>query len=153
MISNLNKIDIEKYGMQELIQLRAQIEKETQQKVSHYNQLRALQQKYEDKRAILSNIRKEKSDLDLLVPLSSSVYVEGTIPRDQKYLIDIGSGYFADMDADQAIKHCEMTFGIIEGKCKESVDQVNQLQQFRDKINRQVHKLYSHDMGRKRVQA
>lgn len=45
----------------------------------------------------------ENSEQKLLVPLSSSLYVPGKIKENNKFMVDVGTGYYIDKNADEAI--------------------------------------------------
>lgn len=40
----------------------------------------------------------------LLVPLSASLYVKGRVVENDKYMIDIGTGYYVEKTSDEAIE-------------------------------------------------
>uniref|UniRef100_A0A7S1EUP1 Prefoldin subunit 5 n=1 Tax=Timspurckia oligopyrenoides TaxID=708627 RepID=A0A7S1EUP1_9RHOD len=46
-----------------------------------------------------------QQDNPLMVPLTSSIYVEGVVKNDQKLLVDLGTGYFAERTPEQAAEY------------------------------------------------
>ncbi len=45
---------------------------------------------------------------EALIPLTSSLYVPGTIKEVKSVLVDIGTGYFAEKDLDSSITFCDV---------------------------------------------
>jgi prefoldin alpha subunit len=51
---------------------------------------------------------KEKSQgKDIMVPLTSSLYVPGKMEDSNKVLVEVGAGYFIDQSADKAAQYCD----------------------------------------------
>lgn len=50
---------------------------------------------------------KDNEGNDILVPLSSSLYVPGKIKDSQKFLVDVGTGYYVEKSSEDAIKFYE----------------------------------------------
>lgn len=48
--------------------------------------------------------RDDNSGQSLLVPLSGSLYVSGKIHDNKKFMVDVGTGYYVDKSAEEAIQ-------------------------------------------------
>ncbi|BAP70639.1 prefoldin alpha subunit [Kluyveromyces marxianus] len=48
--------------------------------------------------------REENANQKLLVPLSGSLYVTGKIKDNKKFMVDVGTGYYVDKSAEEAIE-------------------------------------------------
>lgn len=49
----------------------------------------------------------ENADQKLLVPASASLYLPGTVLDNNKFMVDVGTGYYVDKTADEAIAFYE----------------------------------------------
>lgn len=88
---------------QQLVEIRKRIDQE----ISHFTQsLQALQTAQTKLRECCTSIDSlEKStSKELLVPLTSSLYLPGETVKKNEYLVDIGTGYFVEKSASDAKK-------------------------------------------------
>ncbi len=89
-----------------------EIAKQHEQKVQFLNtsmqQLRGLQSQFAASRECLKQFHPENKDKNILVPLTSTLCVPGKLIDPTKALVDIGTGYFAEMVCSTAnfIKPC-----------------------------------------------
>lgn len=104
---NANKglppVDLNSLPIQQLAQVKKQLDDEVQHLTSSYQQLRTAQQKFRDCIvSIKSGVANSSADKPLLVPLTSSLYVPGTLASTETVLVDIGTGFFVEKTTDQA---------------------------------------------------
>ncbi|XP_065718233.2 prefoldin subunit 5 isoform X2 [Patagioenas fasciata] len=66
------------------------------------DQLKVVQTKYVEAKDCLNVLNKSNEGKDLLVPLTSSMYVPGKLSDVERVLIDIGTGYYVEKTADDA---------------------------------------------------
>lgn len=59
----------------------------------------------------------------MLVPLTSSMYVRGTLDTTEQVLVDIGTGYLAEKSLEEAVEFCRRKVGMLKEKI-ESTQQV-----------------------------
>lgn len=92
----------------------AELKKSTEEEVNHFtSSLQALQTaqvKLKDCIKSIDNMKKQESK-DLLVPLTSSLYLPGKVENPEKFLVDIGTGYYVEKNSEEAKK-------VYEGKIK-----------------------------------
>lgn len=103
-MSNLNKkVDLNQLQPQQLVEFRKSIDQE----INHFTQslqaLQTAQSKLKDCISSVESMEKSTND-ELLVPLTSSLYLPGKITTKDQYLVDIGTGYFVEKLADDAKK-------------------------------------------------
>ena len=55
----------------------------------------------------VDSLSKSGSGKSVLVPLTSSMYVEGTIEDKEKLLVDIGATYYAEKDCKGATEYMQ----------------------------------------------
>ncbi|KAK6460910.1 subunit of tubulin prefoldin [Scheffersomyces coipomensis] len=96
-----NKVDLGSLSPQQLVEFRKSIDQE----INHFTQslqaLQTAQSKLKDCVTSVDNLEKSKSE-DLLVPLTSSLYLPGKTIKKNEYLVDIGTGYFVEKSAKDA---------------------------------------------------
>ncbi|KAM6039170.1 prefoldin subunit 5 isoform 2-T2 [Chlamydotis macqueenii] len=66
------------------------------------DQLKVVQTKYVEAKDCLGVLSKGNQGKDLLVPLTSSMYVPGKLSDVERVLIDVGTGYYVEKSADDA---------------------------------------------------
>lgn len=89
--------------MQQLSQVKKQLDDEVQHLTNSYSQLRAALQKFRDCIAsVVAGVANSTADKPLLVPLTSSLYVPGTLASTETVLVDVGTGFFVEKTTDQA---------------------------------------------------
>ena len=99
------EIDLTQVSVQGLDTLRKSTEKDLEALLSNYSQLKDAQARFHESGVALSTLPKEGESKELLVPLTSSLYVPGKIHGDnQQVLIDIGTGYFVGKDIPESIE-------------------------------------------------
>ncbi|XP_031458672.1 prefoldin subunit 5 [Phasianus colchicus] len=69
---------------------------------SSITQLKVVQTKYVEAKDCLNVLNKSNEGKDLLVPLTSSMYVPGKLSDVERVLIDVGTGYYVEKTADDA---------------------------------------------------
>lgn len=86
-------IDLHQLQPQQIVELR----KNTEQEINHFTQslqaLQTAQSKLKECIASVENMAATPAK-ELLVPLTSSLYLPGKIVDKDEYLVDIGTGYF-----------------------------------------------------------
>lgn len=97
------QIDLSQLQPQQLVEVRKQLDQE----INHFTQslqaLQAAQLKLRDCVASIDKMEKATND-DLLVPITSSLYIPGRMVKKNNYIVDIGTGYYVEKDADDAKK-------------------------------------------------
>lgn len=95
------KIDLTQLQPQQIVEFR----KSTEEEIRHFTQslqaLQTAQSRLKECISTVDNMEKAKSD-DILVPLTSSLYLPGKIAQKDEYLVDIGTGYFVGKLAKDA---------------------------------------------------
>ncbi|KAI5953420.1 GIM5 [Candida jiufengensis] len=97
------KIDLNALPPQQLVEFRKNIDQE----INHFTQslqaLQTAQTKLKDCITTINNLENSKQD-NLLIPLTSSLYIPGKVVTKQDFLVDIGTGYYVSKQADDAKK-------------------------------------------------
>merc|ERR1719244_365774 len=91
-------IDISKLNLEQLTQLKNQLDQELQFFNESLQQLKIAQMKFTESGECVDKISPESKGKEILVPLTSCMYVPGQISDAEKLLIDIGTGYYVEKD-------------------------------------------------------
>lgn len=87
--------------MQQLSQVKKQLDEEIEHLTSSFTQLHAAQAKFREclrcvgapKQGASSALQNDKS---VLVPLTNSLYVRGTLTNAEHVLVDVGTGFYIE---------------------------------------------------------
>ena len=99
---NVQAVDLAQLPVPQLNQLRAQFEEEEQMLTQSLAQLKGVQSRFIESQESVLKLSKKETGKDILVPLTSSMYVPGQLADTDKVLIDIGTGYHVKMTIDEA---------------------------------------------------
>lgn len=102
-MSQQQKIDLNQLGPQQLLEVRKQINEEVNHFTSSLQALQAAQTKLRDCVDSVDKMSKLSSD-DILVPMTTLLYLPGKIKNKNEFLVDIGTGYFVEKNALDAKK-------------------------------------------------
>lgn len=101
-------VDITKLEPEQIASFRKQFEEELEHFTTSLNALNVALNKYAE---CVNNVKQigadESAGKDILVPLSGSLYVPGKIKDNQKFLVDVGTGYYVEKNSEDAIKFYE----------------------------------------------
>ncbi|KAK7084168.1 Prefoldin subunit 5 [Halocaridina rubra] len=91
-------IDISKLNLEQLTSLKNQLDQELQFFNDSLQQLKIAQMKFNESGECVDKITSDTKGKEVLVPLTSCMYVPGTISDAENLLIDIGTGYYIERD-------------------------------------------------------
>ncbi|XP_005986188.1 prefoldin subunit 5 [Latimeria chalumnae] len=95
-------VNISELALPQLEVLKSQLDQEVEFLTSSIAQLKVVQTKYVEAKECLNVLNKENEGKDLLVPLTSSMYVPGKLNDVHHVLIDVGTGYYVEKSVDEA---------------------------------------------------
>lgn len=94
------QIDVSKLALPQLAQLKQQLEQELGVFQESIQTLKIALNKFSESGDLLMKISPDSEGKSILVPLTGSMYVPGTLTDVDKVLIDIGTGYYAQKDIE-----------------------------------------------------
>ena len=100
-------VDITKVTPQQLVQLSKSIEQEVEVLTQSYSQLVSATNKFHDSRLVLNYLKERAGGREIMVPLTSSLYVPGIMEDNNKVMLEVGAGYFIEENIDKAREYCE----------------------------------------------
>ncbi|KAJ8612976.1 hypothetical protein MRB53_037184 [Persea americana] len=98
--SDTGTVDLATLPPQQLLQVKKQLDTELEHLNNSFGQLRGAQAKFaECARCIETGVAVRDEGAPLLVPLTASLYVPGTLATRDTVLVDVGTGFFVEKDA------------------------------------------------------
>lgn len=79
--------------------------------------------KFEDSKGVLAFMDKRAEKREIMVPLTSSLYVPGHMDDHKNVLVEVGGGYFIEKDNLDAVDYCERK----HSQVKKNSEKVTQL--------------------------
>uniref|UniRef100_T1E2G7 Putative unfolded binding protein n=1 Tax=Psorophora albipes TaxID=869069 RepID=T1E2G7_9DIPT len=108
----MQQIDLNTLNLQQLTQLKNQLDQELtvfQESLQtlkmarvKYSGLKMARVKYSGSKEALEQFKPDWNEKQILVPLTGSMYVPGTIKDAENVIIDIGTGYYVQNDLESA---------------------------------------------------
>lgn len=97
----VNLVDL---SLEQLNNLKTQLETELQQLTASFGGLREAQARFNESKEALKNLNEGNLDKQILVPLTASMFVPGTLSDVKEVLVDVGTGYFVEQSVNDAKK-------------------------------------------------
>nr|CAD7257023.1 unnamed protein product [Timema shepardi]CAD7402862.1 unnamed protein product [Timema poppensis] len=95
-------LDLTKLGIQQLTQIKQQLDQELSVFNDSLTTLKMAQGKFRDSNDSLEKITPSTEGKSIMVPLTGSMYIPGRIADGKTVIIDIGTGYYIQKDVDGA---------------------------------------------------
>ncbi|CAK5094541.1 unnamed protein product [Meloidogyne enterolobii] len=109
-------VDINSLTIEELSGLQQQLSAELSFFNESLNELRSVSNRFGRCQVTLDSINPEEKNKKALIPLSESVYIEAKVIDPDKYLVEIGAGYFARMNRKQALDYFKRKYAFLDGQ-------------------------------------
>jgi prefoldin alpha subunit len=106
----MSQIDLSKLSFEQLTSLRKQMQGEAEGLSVSFDQLAHVLEKYTDAARAVAALRDSGADSEkpeMLVPLTSSVFVKGRSVDRTKVTVDIGTGYYVEKSIADALEFYE----------------------------------------------
>jgi prefoldin alpha subunit len=100
-------IDVSKLPIQQLDQLQKQLANEVNVLQESLGRLKQVQGSFMNSETSLEQLKSLEERKQILVPLTGSLYVPGTLVNNNQVLVDIGTGYYIGKSVDDAKKYFE----------------------------------------------
>ncbi|TYZ59822.1 hypothetical protein PybrP1_004392 [[Pythium] brassicae (nom. inval.)] len=97
----VNLVDL---SLEQLNNLKGQLETELQQLTASFGGLREAQARFAESKEALGSLNDGNAAKPVLVPLTASMFVPGTLANVREVLVDVGTGYFVEQSVDDAKK-------------------------------------------------
>eukprot|EP00088_Acartia_fossae_P043555 TRINITY_DN45927_c0_g1_i1.p1 TRINITY_DN45927_c0_g1~~TRINITY_DN45927_c0_g1_i1.p1 ORF type:complete len:178 (-),score=54.37 TRINITY_DN45927_c0_g1_i1:402-914(-) len=98
----MQEVDLTKLNLMQLTQFKNGLDTDIQFYQESLQNLKHAQTKFQDSGESLSRMKKENEGKTILVPLTGSMYVPGTLEDPEKVIVDVGTGYYVEKDITAA---------------------------------------------------
>ena len=119
---DVKEVPLEKLTIDQLNYLGKQIEQEISNYSSYYSSLKIALNKFLDNKEYIKDLRNFQ-DKEILVPMTSSLYVPGKFCDIKRLTVEIGANFFIETNIDKADKFCDRKIESI----KKNMDQIDWL--------------------------
>ena len=127
----VREVPLEKLTIDQLNYVGQQIEKDIKHYSQYYSSLRAVNNKYLDNKEYIK-LLKDYKDKEILVPMTSSLYIPGKCADVKKLTIEIGANFFVETTIEKAEKFCDRKIESL----KTNMDEIDKIiQQKNDQLN------------------
>ena len=124
-------VPIDKLSLEQLNYVGKQVEKEIDSYSKYYSSLRAINNKFLDNKEYIKQL-KESQDKEILVPITSSLYIAGKSADVKKLTVEIGANFFVETTIEKADKFCDRKLTSL----KENMDKIDKIiQEKNDQLN------------------
>ncbi|EKX52286.1 Prefoldin protein, subunit 5 [Guillardia theta CCMP2712] len=117
-MSTGSQVNVASLPIDQLQALREQLQEEDRFLTNSYSQLKIAQNKFVDSREALKVITPENIDKDILVPMTSSLYVKGSLAKTDTVLVDIGTGYYVEKTPEEADDYLKRKISYLGDNCE-----------------------------------
>uniref|UniRef100_A0A087XVW6 Prefoldin subunit 5 n=2 Tax=Poecilia formosa TaxID=48698 RepID=A0A087XVW6_POEFO len=95
-------VNLTDLSLPQLEGLKGQLDQEVEFLTSSISQLKIAQNKFVEAKDSLTVLNSNNKGKELLVPLTSSMYVPGTLNDVEHVLVDVGTGYYVEKNVEES---------------------------------------------------
>jgi len=96
-------VDLASLSAQQLSSVKKRLDDELEHLTTSFQKLRAAQNKFREcLTSIKDGVSSKTAGKPLLVPLTTSLYVPGTLADSEKVIVDVGTGYYVEKTTGDA---------------------------------------------------
>uniref|UniRef100_A0A3B3Y4J4 Prefoldin subunit 5 n=2 Tax=Poecilia mexicana TaxID=48701 RepID=A0A3B3Y4J4_9TELE len=95
-------VNLTDLSLPQLEGLKGQLDQEVEFLTSSISQLKIAQNKFVEAKDSLTVLNPNNKGKELLVPLTSSMYVPGTLNDVEHVLVDVGTGYYVEKNVEES---------------------------------------------------
>lgn len=129
------QIDLTKLSLQQLQQLKMEFETEMNVFQESLQTLLKCKSKYQTSKEALEQIKPDWENKEILVPLTGSMYVPGIVKKVDSFVIDIGTGYYAEKDLEGSKDYFKRKVEYVQ----EQIEKIDMLQMQKSRFLNTVH--------------
>ena len=112
------QINIGTMPMEQLNGLREQLQEEDKFLTNSFSQLQIAKNKFVESREALKAITPANVGKDIMVPMTSSLYVVGKLAEADTVLCDIGTGYYVEKSPAEADDYLKRKTEYLDNNCE-----------------------------------
>ncbi|RCV42401.1 hypothetical protein SEVIR_9G212500v4 [Setaria viridis] len=116
------RIELDKLSVEQLKGLKEQTDLEVNLLQDSLTKIRTAITRLENASAALQDLSLRPHGKKMLVPLTASLYVPGSLDDAEKVLVDVGTGYFIEKTMDQGKEYCERKINLLKSNFDELLE-------------------------------
>jgi prefoldin alpha subunit len=105
--------------------LSEQLESDVNQLTESLANLQKAVARYHTSGRALEAMEEETEGKDMLVPLTSSLYVPGKLGSVDKVLLDVGTGYFVEKSPADGVDYCKRKVGLVRDNMEKLIEVIS----------------------------
>ncbi|KAI3847685.1 hypothetical protein MKX03_019495 [Papaver bracteatum] len=113
---------MEKLSLEQLKGLKEQSDLEVNLLQDSLNNIRTATTRLEIASTALHDLSLRPQGKKMLVPLTASLYVPGTLDDANKVLVDVGTGYFIEKTMAEGIDYCERKINLLKSNYEQLIE-------------------------------
>ena len=121
-MAKVKEVPLEKLTIDQLDYVGKQIEQDISNYSQYYSSLRIANNKFLDNKDYIKDLRNYQ-DREILVPMTSSLYIPGKCSDVKKLTIEIGGNFYVETTIDKADKFCDRKLESI----KKNMDKIDEM--------------------------
>ncbi|KAJ4710478.1 Prefoldin subunit 5 [Melia azedarach] len=114
--------EMEKMSLEQLKALKEQADLEVNVLQDSLNNIRTATSRLESASTALNDLSLRPQGSKMLVPLTASLYVPGTLDDADKVLVDIGTGYFVEKTMAEGKDYCERKINLLKSNFDQLIE-------------------------------
>ncbi|XP_015575806.1 probable prefoldin subunit 5 isoform X2 [Ricinus communis] len=114
--------EMEKMSVEQLKALKEQTDLEVNLLQDSLNNIRTATTRLEIASTALHDLSLRPQGKKMLVPLTASLYVPGTLDEADKVLVDIGTGYFVEKTMSEGKDYCERKINLLKSNFDQLIE-------------------------------
>ncbi|XP_078446299.1 prefoldin 5 isoform X2 [Wolffia australiana] len=127
-------ISVEKMSLDQLKAIKEQSDTEVNLLQDSLNKIRTAATRLEIAANALQDLSFRPQGKKMLVPLTSSLYVPGTLHDESKVLVDVGTGYFIEKTMAEGKDYCERKINLLKSNYDELVEVASKKKALADEV-------------------
>ncbi|XP_050234291.1 prefoldin subunit 5 [Mercurialis annua] len=133
-MSSSSSAAIEKLSVEQLKALKEQADMEVNLLQDSLNNIRTATTRLESASTALQDLSLRPQGKKMLVPLTASLYVPGTLDDADKVLVDIGTGYFVEKTMAEGKGYCERKINLLKSNFDQLVELASKKKMAADEV-------------------
>ena len=133
----IKEVSLDKLSIDQLNYVGKQIEQEISNYSSYYSSLRIAYNKFLDNKEYINDL-KTYQDKEILVPMTSSLYIPGKCCDVKRVTVEIGANFFVETTIDKADKFCDRKLESIKKNLDKIDDLIKKKNEQMNAVNQQL---------------
>ncbi|RWS03336.1 prefoldin subunit 5-like protein [Dinothrombium tinctorium] len=121
-------------NMLQLSSAKQQLDQEMELLASSIQQLQAAKSKYEESEQCVIAQKNVSENNEILVPLTGSMYVIGKVKDADKFMVDIGAGYYVEKNGSNTVEYFKRKVKFLNEQIEKYTKLLQEKIQMRDSV-------------------